>query len=115
MIRRPPRSTLFPTRRSSDLDRPIKRIVRSIDHVRNTHFSDQMPQALLAKDHRVDIELVLEILAWFLLERLAVRTAAPAAQRVGTAAVGRQIAARMSGADLESRESIECSFKDQVR
>src|SRR5688572_32872001 len=28
MIRRPPRSTLFPTRRSSDLDRPVLRRLR---------------------------------------------------------------------------------------
>src|SRR5882724_4856498 len=51
---------------------PVKRIVCPIDHVTDADFRDQMPQALLVKNHRIDIELVFEILAGFFLERLAV-------------------------------------------
>src|SRR5215510_1534802 len=54
-----------------DADRPIERIVRPIDHMSDTDFGDQMPQAFLVKDHRINIELLPEIFARFLLERLA--------------------------------------------
>src|SRR5207302_3683960 len=64
-----------------DANGPVKGIVRPIDHVTDADFSDQMPQALLLKNHRVDIDLVLEILTRFFLELPAVGTAATPAQR----------------------------------
>jgi len=62
-----------------DANGPVKGIVRTIDHVTDADFSDQMSQTLFVKNHGVYIELLLEILTGFFLELPAVGTAAPPA------------------------------------
>src|SRR5262249_38333311 len=62
-----------------DAYRPIIGIVCSIDHVTDADFGDQMSKTFLPENHRVDVELVLEILTGFFLESLAVGAVAAAA------------------------------------
>src|SRR5215813_1088786 len=98
-----------------DSDRPVKGIVCPIDHVTDTDLSNQMSQPLLVKNHRVDIKLVLEILARFFLKRLAVGATATPAQCVRSTAVGGEIPTGVSCADFESGKTIQRSFKNEMR
>src|SRR5215813_14962819 len=79
-----------------DADRPVIGIVGPIDDVTDADFSNQMPQPLLVKNHRVDIKLVLEILTRFFLKHLAVGATATAAQCIRSTAVGGEIPAGVS-------------------
>src|SRR4030095_1824789 len=91
-----------------------ERIVGSVEDVIDADFGHEVAQSLLVKDHRVDVELVPEILAWLSLERLAVGAAGASTQRIRPPAVRRRVAAGVSRADLEPRVAIQRALEDQV-
>src|SRR5204863_5239291 len=82
-----------------DAGRPVERIIGSVEDVIDADLRDEVPQAFLAEDHRVDVELRSEILARLSCERSAVGSAPAAAQRVRPPAVRRQIPASVCRAD----------------
>ena len=97
-----------------DAHRPVERKVCAVEHVIGADLGNQVPQAFLAKDHRVDIEIPPEVFARLQLGAVAL-SAAAAAPRVRSTKVGRQVSAGMSGADLQSRKTIEGSLENQMR
>src|SRR5262245_1826376 len=100
-----------------DADRPVEWIVGPVHQLTDPRFRHEMPQPIVAEDHRVDEQFTAEVFARLFLERLAVgaERAATTAQRIGATEVGRQISTGMGRADLESWETIERALEDQVR
>src|SRR5580704_5820039 len=71
-----------------------------------------MPQSLGGKDHRVAIDLLLEVFAGLFCDGLAIRAGFRAA--IGAAKIRGHIAPTMGSADLNSGKAIESSLEDQM-
>ncbi len=93
--------------------RPAVGIIGAEEDLAGAGFRDQVSQALVAKDHRIEIELF-EIPAGWLSYRPA-QLGRPVAANVGAANVRREVAAPVGGADLHAREAVERPFEDQMR
>src|SRR4029453_14090677 len=98
-----------------DTNGPVKRVVGSVKDVIHADLVHEVPEPRLVEDHRVDIEVLPEILTRLFLERLAVGAAGSSAERIGAATVRRQVTAGVGRADLQPREPVERAFKNQVR
>src|SRR6266851_778364 len=105
-------------RREDVVDRgagPRERIVGAHHDLPRSHHLGQVAQGLRRKHDRIVIELA-QVFGGLLLERhrrAAIREGD--ADGVRTIRIGRQIAAAVRGADLESREAVERPFVDQMR
>src|SRR5258708_29735797 len=84
MIRRPPRSTLFPTRRSSDLRRttccPTSRAcpARSAASTGRVTAAERAGQALRSEEHTSELQSPDHLVCRLLLEKKKKNTATPA-------------------------------------
>ncbi len=88
-------------------------MVGAVDDLADARLRDEVPQAFRREHHRVDDDLVLEVLARLALVR-AVRVVADDARRIAAAQVRRQVAAAMRRADDEAREAIERAVEDHA-
>src|SRR2546422_3388483 len=74
MIRRPPRSTLFPTRRSSDLDHAnVAPYQRRLQHVRRVHRRAEgrplADEVVRSEEHTSELQSRLHLVCRLLLEK----------------------------------------------
>src|SRR3989475_275861 len=94
---------------------PRDRMVGADDELADADFRGQVPQRFRGEDQRVVIHLP-QILGRLLLQLDAgVHVGRDAQAVVGARRVGRQVAAAVCRADLESGEAIERALEDQMR
>src|SRR5687768_18238070 len=75
MIRRPPRSTLFPTRRSSDLTRPdIMFLDIQMPQVDGFALLDQIGADARSEEHTSELQSRLHLVCRLLLEKKKIKT-----------------------------------------
>src|SRR2546430_10305941 len=84
MIRRPPRSTLFPTRRSSDLDAEerVRELARlgGFERLRDLGVPDGELGAVRSEEHTSELQSQSNIVCRLLLEKKKIHTSSPVAR-----------------------------------